>query len=57
MIENHYEITGSKKAEQILNDWENSLPLFVKVFPMEYRKVLGQMMKEDEEIKRVVKQE
>ncbi|MFZ2655321.1 MAG: glutamate synthase large subunit [Victivallales bacterium] len=57
MIENHYKITGSRKAEQILNDWENSLPLFVKVFPMEYRKVLGQMMKEDEEIKRVVKQE
>ncbi len=57
MIENHYNITGSKKAEQILNDWQNSLPLFVKVFPMEYRKVLGQMMKEDEEIKRVVKQE
>jgi len=57
MIENHYRITGSRKAGQILDDWENSLPLFVKVFPMEYRKVLGQMMKEDEEIKRVVKQE
>ncbi|OGV53478.1 MAG: glutamate synthase subunit alpha [Lentisphaerae bacterium GWF2_50_93] len=57
IIENHYRITGSKKAEQILNDWENCLPLFVKVFPMEYRKVLGQMMKEDEEIQRVVKQE
>jgi glutamate synthase domain-containing protein 3 len=57
LIENHYSITGSRKARQILDDWENSLPLFVKVFPMEYRKVLGQMMKEDEEIQRIVKQE
>jgi glutamate synthase domain-containing protein 2/glutamate synthase domain-containing protein 1/glutamate synthase domain-containing protein 3 len=52
MIMNHYKYTASTKAEAILNDWENKLPLFVKVFPMEYRKVLGKMMKEDEEIPR-----
>ena len=57
MIEKHFALTGSRKAQKILKDWENSLQLFVKVFPMEYRKVLGQMMKEDEEIKREVKQE
>jgi glutamate synthase domain-containing protein 3 len=57
MIEKHFALTGSRKAGKILGDWENSLQLFVKVFPMEYRKVLGQMMKEDEEIKREVKQE
>lgn len=57
MIEKHFALTGSRKAQKILEDWENSLQLFVKVFPMEYRKVLGRMMKEDEEIKREVKQE
>jgi glutamate synthase domain-containing protein 3 len=57
MIEKHLALTGSAKARKILGDWENSLQLFVKVFPMEYRRVLGQMMKEDEEIKREVKQE
>jgi glutamate synthase domain-containing protein 3 len=53
MIEKHYRYTGSKKAKWILDEWENCLPKFVKVFPMEYRKVLGQMLKEDAEIKRV----
>jgi glutamate synthase domain-containing protein 2/glutamate synthase domain-containing protein 1/glutamate synthase domain-containing protein 3 len=52
LIEAHYRYTGSAKAKRILDDWENSLPLFVKVFPMEYRRVLGQMMKEDEETER-----
>ncbi|MFA7231702.1 MAG: glutamate synthase large subunit, partial [Victivallaceae bacterium] len=49
MIEEHHQKTGSVKAERILADWDNSLPRFVKVFPVEYRKVLGRMMKEDEE--------
>lgn len=52
MIEKHYEYTSSKKARFILDNWESSLPRFIKVFPMEYRKVLGQMLKEDADIKR-----
>ena len=32
----------------MLEQWEEHLPRFVKVFPMEYRRVLGQMMREDE---------
>ena len=52
MIKKHYKYTGSKKAKSILDDWVNELHKFVKVFPMEYRKVLGKMMKEDEEIQR-----
>ncbi len=52
MIEKHLKYTGSRKAGEILGDWENKLPKFVKVFPMEYRRVLGLMMKEDAETKR-----
>jgi glutamate synthase (NADPH/NADH) large chain len=52
MITKHLKYTGSKKAKYILDNWEECLTLFVKVFPMEYRHVLGQMMKEDEATER-----
>ncbi len=52
MLENHLRYTGSKKAKDILDNWDDALPSFVKVFPMEYRRVLGKMMKEDEAIER-----
>ena len=52
MIQQHLEYTGSPKARKILSNWEDCLPYFVKVFPMEYRKVLGKMIKEDEAIER-----
>ena len=54
LIENHYNYTGSPKAKEILANWQEYLPKFVKVFPTEYRRVLGQMMKEDAEVKREV---
>jgi glutamate synthase domain-containing protein 3 len=52
LIESHLRHTGSPKAREILDHWREALPRFVKVFPMEYRRVLGQMMKEDAELKR-----
>ncbi len=52
MILQHLAHTQSPKAQSILDSWESSLPFFVKVFPMEYRRVLGQMSKEDEETER-----
>ncbi len=48
MIERHSTFTGSEKARRLLEHWDDYLPFFVKVFPMEYRRVLGQMMREDE---------
>jgi len=52
MIEKHYQYTGSARAKKILDNWQDALPSFVKVFPMEYRRVLGLMMKEDEATER-----
>ena len=52
LIRRHLEYTGSPRAEEILGRWEACLPFFVKVFPMEYRRVLGQMSKEDEATER-----
>lgn len=52
MLERHVEYTGSKKARDILENWDSCLASFVKVFPTEYRRVLGKMMKEDEAVER-----
>jgi glutamate synthase (NADPH/NADH) large chain len=52
MLENHVRYTGSAKAQYILDNWEACLPYFIKVFPMEYRRVLGMMMREDEATER-----
>ncbi len=43
LIEKHYYFTNSPRAKMILERWESSLPLFVKVIPIEYRKVLERM--------------
>ncbi|MHC4870639.1 MAG: glutamate synthase large subunit [Planctomycetota bacterium] len=45
MVETHLKYTGSNTADTILNNWEEFLPLFVKVMPMEYRRALGQVTK------------
>jgi glutamate synthase (NADPH) large chain len=40
MIEKHAEFTGSKRAESILADWAGYQSRFVKVMPMDYKRVL-----------------
>jgi glutamate synthase domain-containing protein 2/glutamate synthase domain-containing protein 1/glutamate synthase domain-containing protein 3 len=41
VIERHFENTGSPRAEWILENWAGMLPKFIKVFPHEYKRVLG----------------
>ena len=52
LLEEHANCTGSQRARDILADFDNALTNFVKVFPMEYRRVLGQMTRADAEVKR-----
>ncbi|MCF0217134.1 MAG: glutamate synthase large subunit, partial [Fibrobacteraceae bacterium] len=40
IIHQHVNATGSPKGKRILEDWNNSRPKFVKVFPVEYRNAL-----------------
>ncbi len=40
MIKKQFDYTGSTVAKFILNDFENQLKNFVKVFPQDYKKVL-----------------
>ncbi len=46
LIESHYNYTLSPLAQRILENWEDSLPKFVKVFPEEYRQALIRLEKE-----------
>ena len=40
LIERHVEYTGSPRGQWALENWEQMLPKFVKVFPHEYKRVL-----------------
>ncbi len=47
LIERHALYTGSPRARNILDNWDREKGRFVKVFPMEYRRVLGEMSRAD----------
>ncbi len=46
-IERHVKFTGSDYASEILKSWDEMLPKFVKVMPMDYKKAL-QKLKEQQ---------
>jgi len=43
LIERHFKYTGSTRARNLLDDWSNSCNQFIKVFPNEYKRALGEM--------------
>ncbi len=43
LISNHMHYTGSKRAKEILDNWADFRPKFVKVMPVEYRRALQEM--------------
>ena len=40
MIQRHVDYTGSEHARRILDRWDEMAPKFVKVMPLDYRRVL-----------------
>ncbi len=40
MIRRHAEYTGSERPKQVLSQWDEMLPKFVKVYPNDYRRVV-----------------
>jgi glutamate synthase (NADPH/NADH) large chain len=46
LVTEHFTMTQSRKAKAILDNWENEKYTFVKVFPMEYKRVLQNMLPE-----------
>lgn len=47
LIERHVRHTGSPLGKSLLENWKREKGKFVKVFPMEYRRALGQMSAAD----------
>ena len=43
LVERHFKFTGSTRARNILDDWNNERGKFVKVFPTEYKRALGEL--------------
>ena len=43
LVENHVRHTGSKRGAEVLAKWNDYRPRFVKVFPKEYRRALGEL--------------
>jgi len=43
LVERHQLYTGSKRAAELLADWDNALASFVKVMPTDYRRALLDM--------------
>ena len=50
MIEKHAQYTGSAEARQILDHWPQYRTKFVKVFPNEYRRALGELAAKSKKI-------
>jgi glutamate synthase domain-containing protein 3 len=41
LLERHRDLTGSPRAAWILEHWADAQPRFIKIFPHEYKRVLG----------------
>ena len=49
-LERHVEFTGSTVAERMLTSWEVEVSKFRKVMPTDYKRVLQERAKHDEEM-------
>ena len=45
LISKHVEATGSPRGKRVLENWDQMLPRFIKVFPHEYKRVMGERKK------------
>jgi glutamate synthase (NADPH/NADH) large chain/glutamate synthase (ferredoxin) len=43
LLEDHHRWTGSKRARDLLDNWATARTKFVKVFPNEYKRALGEL--------------
>ena len=43
LLQDHNRWSGSKRARELLDDWDTARGKFIKVFPSEYKRALGEM--------------
>ena len=48
LISRHHELTQSKRAEAILNNWRQMVGRFVKVIPIDYRQALERLAEREQ---------
>ena len=48
LIEEHYEATGSPKAKQILDNFDEYLPKFKRIIPHDYKKMMAAIVSMEE---------
>jgi glutamate synthase domain-containing protein 2/glutamate synthase domain-containing protein 1/glutamate synthase domain-containing protein 3 len=51
LLERHRDLTGSPRAAWILEHWADAQPRFIKIFPHEYKRVLGFPRSEEASVK------
>ncbi len=49
LIEKHARYTGSKVAKELLRDWKHSVTEFVKVMPLDYKRVLSERKQREQQ--------
>lgn len=54
LLEEHIKLTESRKAKDIIDHWEYYRDMFVKVFPVEYRKALSEASNADKQAEKRV---
>jgi glutamate synthase (NADPH/NADH) large chain len=54
LVESHLEYTGSTVAERVLDQWPEILAKFVKVMPTDYKRVLAERRRHDEEVESAI---
>ena len=54
LIRRHQTLTGSPRAQWILEHWDALLPKLIKVFPREYKRVLEKSENTDQEARQAV---
>jgi glutamate synthase domain-containing protein 3 len=49
LVDKHFKLTGSTVARAVLEDWDTTLAQFVKVMPIDYKRVLTEMKKQQQQ--------
>ena len=49
IIEKHVKLTGSKKGQQVLNNFDEMVVHFKKIIPTDYKKIMGLITKHEEQ--------
>ena len=49
LVAEHVERTGSTLGQRVLDEWDTLLASFVKVYPTDYKRVLGELARQEDQ--------